>query len=123
MMLKSESGCPSTTKPNLDASNGCFPGEQVTKTELSFRDFVSLIHKTTCSPKFMSEKKVKVVKRAERVKRSPSAKAARQAARKTARDMVNTVTNWVNEFQQKQRTETAEAIDNLIRARQQPNEA
>jgi hypothetical protein len=71
----------------------------------------------------MSEKKVKVVKRAERVKRSPGPKAARQAARKTARDMVNTVTNWVNEFQQKQRTETTEAIDNLIRARQQPNEA
>ena len=71
----------------------------------------------------MSEKKVKVVKRAERVKRGPSAKTAHQLARKTARDMVKTVTNWVNEFQQKQRTETTEAIDNLIRARQQPNEA
>ncbi len=71
----------------------------------------------------MSEKKIKVVKRAERIDRSRRAKAARQAARKTARDMVNTVTAWVNEFQQKQRTETAEAIDNLVRARQQPNEA
>ena len=72
----------------------------------------------------MSEKKVKVVKRAERGKRSASStKAARDAAGKTARDMVATVKDWVNEFQQKQRTETADAIDNLIRARQQPNEA
>ena len=73
----------------------------------------------------MSEKKViRVVKRAERGKRSAgSAKAARDAASKTARDMVATVKDWVNEFQQKQRTETADAIDNLIRARQQPNEA
>jgi len=73
----------------------------------------------------MSEKKVvKVVKRAERGKRTAgSAKAARDAARKTARDMVANVTDWVNEFQQKQRIETTEAFDNLIRARQQPNEA
>ena len=72
----------------------------------------------------MSEKKViKVVKRAERGKRTAnSAKTLRDAKRKTARDMVATVTNWVNEFQQKQRIETADAIDSLIRARQ-PNEA
>ncbi len=73
----------------------------------------------------MSEKKVvKVVKRAERGKRPlGSAKAARDAKRKTARDMVANVTDWVREFQQKQSIETAEAFDNLIRARQQPNEA
>ena len=72
----------------------------------------------------MSEKKVvKVVKRAERGKRTTSVKAARDAKRKTARDMVANVTDWVSEFQQKQRLETAEAFDNLIRARQQPNEA
>ena len=72
----------------------------------------------------MSEKKVKIVKRAERGKRTTgSVKAARDARRKTARDMVATVTNWVNEFQQKQRIETTDAIENLIRARQQPNEA
>ena len=72
----------------------------------------------------MSEKKVvKVVKRAERGKRTVDVKAARDAKRKTARDMVANVTDWVSEFQQKQRIETAEAIDNLMRARQQPNEA
>ena len=69
----------------------------------------------------MSEKKVKIVKRAERVSRKPTKS---KAARKSARDMVNTVTNWVSEFQERQRDETATAVENLIRSRQQqPNEA
>jgi len=69
---------------------------------------------------FMSEKKVKVIKRAERVDR----KKNKPTARKKASDMVNTVTNWVSEFQQRQRAETAKAVENLIRSRrQQPNEA
>ena len=73
----------------------------------------------------MSEKRiVKVVKRAERGKRKPSsAKSATDTARKSARDMVATVTNWVNEFQQKRCVETSEAIKGLVRARHQPNEA
>jgi len=72
----------------------------------------------------MSEKKVKIVKRAERGRRKTgNAKAARDSARKAARDMVETVTDWVNEFQEKQRVETSKAIDSLIRSRQQPNEA
>ena len=69
----------------------------------------------------MSEKKIKIVKRAERVDRK---KSKPKVVRKTAHDMVNTVTNWVNEFQQRQRAETAKAVENLIRSRrQQPNEA
>jgi len=69
---------------------------------------------------FMSEKKVKVIKRAERVDR----KKNKPTGRKRASDMVNTVTTWVNEFQQRQRAETAKAVENLIRSRrQQPNEA
>ena len=69
----------------------------------------------------MSEKKVvKIVKRSERAQRKP---ANPKTARKTASDMVNTVTSWVGEFQERQRAETAKAIDNLIRSRQQPNEA
>ena len=73
----------------------------------------------------MSEKKtVKVVKRAERSQRKPgNARVAREAARKAAGDMVTNVTTWVSEFQERQRAETANAIDNLIRSRQQPNEA
>jgi len=72
----------------------------------------------------MTEKKtVKVVKRAERNKRPTSVRAAREKKRKTATNMVANVTSWVNEFQQKQRSETSKAIDSLVRARQQPNEA
>lgn len=73
----------------------------------------------------MLEKKVvRVVKRAERSQRKPgSARVAREAAHKRATDMVTTVTNWVSEFQQKQSVETAKAVESLIRARQQPNEA
>ncbi len=71
----------------------------------------------------MSERKVRIVKKAERAKRKPgSARIARDSARKAATDMVATVTTWVNEFQEKQRDETSKAIDNLIRSRQ-PNEA
>ena len=69
----------------------------------------------------MSEKKIKIVKRAERVERK---KSKPKVVRKTAHDMVNTVTTWVNEFQQRQRAETATAVENLMRSRgQQPNEA
>ncbi len=73
----------------------------------------------------MSEKKVvRVVKRAERSSRKPgSARVARETARKTATNMVTNVASWVTEFQERQRAETAKAIDNLIRSRQQPNEA
>ena len=73
----------------------------------------------------MSEKKsIKIIKREERgKKKATTSRVARESARKSARDMVATVTSWVNEFQQKQRTETSQAIDNLVRARQQPNEA
>ena len=71
----------------------------------------------------MTEKKtVKVVKRAERGKRQMSVRAAREKKRKTATDMVATVTSWVNDLQQKQRLETSKAIESLVRARQ-PNEA
>ena len=70
---------------------------------------------------FMSEKKVKIIKRAERVNRRRNKP---KVVRKTARDMVNTVTSWVTEFEQRQREETAKAVENLIRSRnQQPNEA
>lgn len=69
----------------------------------------------------MTEKKVKIVKRAERVNRKAKKP---KVVRKTASDMVNTVTNWVSEFQQRQRAETAKAVESLIQSRrQQPNEA
>ena len=57
----------------------------------------------------MSEKKqIRIVKKGE--KNRPVVKVQRNTARETARDMVGTVTNWVNEFQQRRRTETTNAL-------------
>ena len=57
----------------------------------------------------MSEKKqIKIVKKGE--KSRPIVKAKAASARETARDMVGTVTNWVNEFQQRRRDETTNAL-------------
>ena len=71
----------------------------------------------------MSEKKaIKIIKKNDRKHRDrPVEKAA--SARETARDMVQTVTNWVNELQQKRRTETAKAIKTLLPNNPRPSEA
>ena len=64
---------------------------------------------STNSNKAMSEKKtIKVIKKGEKPRPIVKVKAA--SARETARDMVETVTNWVTEFQQKRRTETTNAL-------------
>ena len=57
----------------------------------------------------MSEKKtIRIVKKGEKLR--PAAKAKTNTARETARDMVETVTNWVTEFQKKRRVETTTAL-------------
>ena len=57
----------------------------------------------------MSDKKtIRIIKKGEKPR--PVVKAKANTARETARDMVGTVTNWVNEFQQKRRTETTNAL-------------
>jgi uncharacterized membrane-anchored protein len=72
---------------------------------------------------------IKVIKREERNRKETASEQpqnARKSAQDTAREMVSTVTNWVNEFQQKRRTETSRAlqnIQNLFPEPTQPNEA
>jgi hypothetical protein len=57
----------------------------------------------------MSDKKtIRIIKKGEKPR--PITKAKANTARETARDMVETVTNWVNEFQQRRRTETTNAL-------------
>ena len=57
----------------------------------------------------MSEKKtIRIVKKGENNRPAPKPKV--NTARVAARDMVDTVTNWVSEFQQRRRTETAQAL-------------
>jgi len=58
----------------------------------------------------MSGKKtIRVVKKGEQ-NRVQKVVNKKNTARDTAREMVQNVTNWVTEFQQKRRTETAAAI-------------
>ena len=60
---------------------------------------------------------IKIIKRNERnkqVKAEAPVKTARESAQETARDMVATVSNWVNEFQQKRRAETSQALKTLF---------
>ncbi len=61
---------------------------------------------------------IKVIKRDERARQQQPAAAdagtERPSAKEAARDMVATVSQWVNEFQQKRRSETAQAIKTLF---------
>jgi hypothetical protein len=60
---------------------------------------------------------IKVIKRDERNRqRQPVAEVTpeRKSAQEAAREMVANVTQWVNEFQQKRRSETAQAIKTIF---------
>jgi uncharacterized membrane-anchored protein len=66
-----------------------------------------------------TNKSIKIIKRGERAALEAAAvDAANTEEKKTtheaARDMVATVTEWVNEFQQKRRTETSQALKTLF---------
>lgn len=69
-----------------------------------------------------SNKPIKVIKKSQRnVSESKAPKTA--VARDTAREMVQTVTNWVNELQQKRRVETSRALKSLFPDSPKPTEA
>jgi hypothetical protein len=53
--------------------------------------------------------RVRIVKKGEKISRQSKLKG-KNSPRHTARDMVQTVTNWVTEFQQKRRSETSAAL-------------
>jgi len=60
---------------------------------------------------------IKVIKRDERNRAKQPAeevKVERKSTQEAARDMVATVSQWVNEFQQKRRAETAHAFKTLL---------
>ena len=65
----------------------------------------------------MKNKSIKVIKRSERVAQEAVAEQsfdAKKTTQESAREMVVTVTNWVTEFQQKRRADTAQAIKTLF---------
>jgi len=69
---------------------------------------------------------IKIIKRAERDRSEQATqqpKPVRKTAQDAARDMVSTVTNWVNELQQKRRVDTSRAIQTLFPDPPSPNEA
>ena len=71
----------------------------------------------------MSEKKtIRVIKKDERTRKEKPVNKNNTAAQ-TAREMVQTVTNWVTELQQKRGVETANAIKSLLPKNPRPNEA
>ncbi|HEX8458750.1 MAG TPA: hypothetical protein VF656_15755 [Pyrinomonadaceae bacterium] len=65
-----------------------------------------------------TNKSIKIIKRGERAAQGNAAEATNDEAKKStheaARDMVATVSGWVNEFQQKRRTETSQALKTLF---------
>jgi len=61
----------------------------------------------------MSEKKaIKIIKKIERERNQKRVRKENTTAQ-TAREMVQTVTNWINELQQKRRAETTQAIKEI----------
>jgi hypothetical protein len=67
----------------------------------------------------MNNKKpvVKIVKRSVRQQQEATALAQeepKKTTQQTARDMVATVSGWVNEFQQRRRQETKQALKTLL---------
>jgi hypothetical protein len=70
-----------------------------------------------------SKTPIKVIKREERNRQSKDAAEAKASPQNPAREMVANVTSWVNEFHQKRRTETKQAIKTLFGEQPQPHEA
>ena len=67
----------------------------------------------------MTNKSIKIIKRGERAAQEAAAAVAandeqKKTAHEAARDVVATVSEWVNEFQQKRRTETSHALKTLF---------
>ncbi|MCA1557930.1 MAG: hypothetical protein LC731_05245 [Acidobacteria bacterium] len=69
---------------------------------------------------------IKIIKRNERSRAEGNSQAEtvnKKSAQEAAREMVSTVSNWVNEFQHKRRVETTKAIKTLFPDPPQPSEA
>ncbi len=65
--------------------------------------------------------KVKVIKKSE-LKSFETPVIVEKKPTQAAREMVSTVTNWVNDFQQRRREETKQAIEKFFPAQPQTGE-
>ncbi|MDQ2746654.1 MAG: hypothetical protein M3T96_05280 [Acidobacteriota bacterium] len=69
----------------------------------------------------MSEKaKIRIIKKGE-AKTSDKPAVTEKKPQQAAREMVSTVSNWVNEFQQRRRDETKQAIEKFFAPQPQIN--
>ena len=66
--------------------------------------------------------KIKVIKKGE-VKVVEKPVVVEKKSNQAAREMVSTVSNWVNEFQQRRRDETKQAIEKFFTPQPQTNGA
>lgn len=67
--------------------------------------------------------KIKVIKKGAVKEATKPEKAELRSKRVAAREMVSTVSNWVNDFQARKRDETKIAFEQLFAQRTQPNES
>ncbi len=58
--------------------------------------------------------KVKVIKKGAVKVAKPSVKIEKKSKHESAREIVSTVSNWVNDFQHRRRLETKQAFENLF---------
>lgn len=58
--------------------------------------------------------KVKVIKKGMVKVAKPSVNIEKKSKHESAREIVSTVSNWVNDFQQRRRLETKQAFENLF---------
>lgn len=58
--------------------------------------------------------KIKIIKKGAVKPAKPAEKVEKKSKHEAAREMVSTVSTWVNDFQQRKRLETKQAFENLF---------
>ena len=65
--------------------------------------------------------KIKVIKKSEIKNIEPVQDVEKKTKQQAAREVVSTVSNWVNEFKDRRREETKQAFENLFSNKPQTN--
>lgn len=65
--------------------------------------------------------KIKVIKKGEKPKLQENPTTDKKSTQEAAREIVSTVTNWVNDFQHRRREDTKQAIEKLFSQQTQPS--
>ncbi len=65
--------------------------------------------------------KIKVIKKGEQLKLPETPAIDKKTPQTAAREIVSTVTDWVNDFQQRRREETKQAFEQLFTQTTQPD--